>query len=203
MPEFKTIHPKKNSNRVFWFLSRIFMLLFVFYGFLIIYIQFFPEKTSLDKPVTLAVVLGAGINRDSTPSFTLKMRLNKALELYRQKKIRLFFISGRIAEVFVMKRYLEQYGIPKSKIVEDSEGINTFHTIKNVKKYSRKDVLYEKVVFVSQRYHLPRIALLIHKQGLKHAQLVATDTRTISQSQYLSTVLREGLAMIKAIVLDN
>ena len=59
-------------------------------------------------------------------------------------------------EVTVMKNYLLEHGIPEEDIITDNYGISTYDSIYRVKNVYKSN----KVVIVSQRYHLYRALFL-------------------------------------------
>jgi len=106
------------------------------------------------------VVLGAGIRRGK-PSPMLEDRLKTGISLYNND------ISNKILitcdhmnddydEVTVMKNYLLEHGIPEEDIITDNYGISTYDSIYRVKNVYKSN----KVVIVSQRYHLYRALFL-------------------------------------------
>ena len=66
-------------------------------------------------------------------------------------------------EVTVMKNYLLDQGIPEEDIVLDNYGISTYDSIYRVKDVYKAN----KVVIVSQRYHLYRALLLSNNLNLE------------------------------------
>ena len=111
------------------------------------------------------------------------------------------FISGKLYEIYVMKSYLLKNNVNREDIIIDQNGINTYHTIKNIKLYisSNKNI---STIFISQRYHLPRIKLLIARIGIKNNLLISTDHKKIDKDEEISIILRESFAIIKSFILD-
>lgn len=106
------------------------------------------------------VVLGAGIRRDK-PSPMLEDRLKTGILLYNNDISNKILITGDhmnddYDEVTVMKNYLLEHGIPEEDIITDDYGISTYDSIYRVKNVYKSN----KVVIVSQRYHLYRALFL-------------------------------------------
>lgn len=106
------------------------------------------------------VVLGAGIRRDK-PSPMLEDRLKTGILLYNNDISNKILITGDhmnddYDEVTVMKNYLLEHGIPEEDIITDNYGISTYDSIYRVKNVYKSN----KVVIVSQRYHLYRALFL-------------------------------------------
>ena len=106
------------------------------------------------------VVLGAGIRRGK-PSPLLEDRLKTGISLYNNDISNKILITGDhmnddYDEVTVMKNYLLEHGIPEEDIITDNYGISTYDSIYRVKNVYKSN----KVVIVSQRYHLYRALFL-------------------------------------------
>lgn len=106
------------------------------------------------------VVLGAGIRRGK-PSPMLEDRLKTGIILYNNDISKKILITGDhmnddYDEVTVMKNYLLEHGIPEEDIITDNYGISTYDSIYRVKNVYKSN----KVVIVSQRYHLYRALFL-------------------------------------------
>lgn len=106
------------------------------------------------------VILGAGIRRGK-PSPMLEDRLKTGISLYNNDISNKILITGDhmnddYDEVTVMKNYLLEHGIPEEDIITDNYGISTYDSIYRVKNVYKSN----KVVVVSQRYHLYRALFL-------------------------------------------
>ena len=106
------------------------------------------------------VVLGAGIRRGKA-SPMLEDRLKTGISLYNNDISNKILITGDhmnddYDEVTVMKNYLLEHGIPEEDIITDNYGISTYDSIYRVKNVYKSN----KVVIVSQRYHLYRALFL-------------------------------------------
>lgn len=113
------------------------------------------------------VILGAGIRRGK-PSPMLEDRLKTGISLYNNDISNKILITGDhenndYDEVTVMKNYLLDQGIPEEDIVLDNYGISTYDSIYRVKDVYKAN----KVVIVSQRYHLYRALLLSNNLNLE------------------------------------
>ena len=113
------------------------------------------------------VVLGAGIRRGK-PSPMLEDRLKTGISLYNNDISNKILITGDhmnddYDEVTVMKNYLLEHGIPEEDIITDNYGISTYDSIYRVKNVYKSN----KVVIVSQRYHLYRALFLSDNLDLK------------------------------------
>jgi len=140
-----------------------FFILFLFYLFIFIYFQ--NKIISIDEiPVCKTVlVLGAGLERDGTPSDILADRLISTLEVSRHKRPEKIILSGArskngLSEPQAMENYLLKKQVDKTIIKLDKKGFSTFHSIQNI---SNQKSIYP-IILISQRFHLCRALFLCH-----------------------------------------
>lgn len=117
-------------------------------------------NSELLTDIDYIVILGAGIRRGK-PSPMLEDRLKTGISLYNNDISNKILITGDhmnddYDEVTVMKNYLLEHGIPEEDIITDNYGISTYDSIYRVKNVYKSN----KVVIVSQRYHLYRALFL-------------------------------------------
>ncbi len=143
----------------------------------------------------VALLLGASISADGTPSVVLKERADKAIDLYRAGKVKKILVSGdngtqQYDEVYPVGKYLRAVGIPESDIFLDYAGFDTFSSM-----YRAKTVFdAPSIIVVSQRFHLPRALYIAHRLGL-----VAYGIDAGGNEHYLDNFLREIPASVKAL----
>lgn len=129
-------------------------------------------------PKRAAVVFGAGLNSDGSPTRVLRDRVITAARLYEQGKVEKLLMSGdnrfiEYNEPGAMKNYAVGLGIPEDVIVLDYAGRRTYDTC------YRAGAIFElsDVILVTQRFHLPRALYTCQKLGLT-AVGVAADRRS-------------------------
>ena len=189
-----------NTKKVVLLISAIIAFLVISVASLFVWVAFYPTKNDFNGTRTVGLVFGAGISKNSEPSIALKQRLDKAIELYQESKIQLLMVSGTVEEVTVMQKYLVNCGIPKTSIVGDREGANTYETLNNYKRLAVQYGWNGGVVFISQRYHLPRISLIAERLGITNPELIAAQNRDIESDEHFNFVSREVLGMIKILI---
>ena len=141
------------------------------------------------------LVLGCGVRDDGTPSHMLEDRLRRGVELYKAGAAPKILMSGdhgrtHYDEVNTMKQYAIDAGVPSEDIFMDHAGFSTYESM-----YRAKDIFCaEKILIVSQEYHLHRAIYLARALGLE-AYGVAADYRTYSGQLYRD--IREILARDK------
>ena len=147
------------------------------------------------------VVLGAGIRRGK-PSPMLEDRLKTGISLYNNDISNKILITGDhmnddYDEVTVMKNYLLEHGIPEEDIITDNYGISTYDSIYRVKNVYKSN----KVVIVSQRYHLYRALFLSDNLDLE-SYGVEADLRYYYGQRYreIREILARNKDFIKGII---
>ncbi len=70
----------------------------------------------------VAIVLGARVENDGTPSNTLYDRVLTGVQLYHAAKTRKLLLSGGNTEPAVMKRLALELGVPESDMIVDDLG---------------------------------------------------------------------------------
>ena len=141
------------------------------------------------------VVLGCQVRSDGTPSHMLEDRLKRGVALYELGASPKILMSGDHGtkgydEVNTMKAYAIEAGIPTGDIFMDHAGFSTYETI-----YRAKEIFgAEKIIVVTQQYHLYRAMYIAKAAGLE-VYGVAADYR--SYSGQFSRDVREVLARVK------
>ncbi|NBB51458.1 YdcF family protein [Rhizobium sp. CRIBSB] len=121
-------------------------------------------------PGDVAVVLGNQVYRDGTPSPRLAARLDRAVELVEQGRIRWVIVSGGtgregVPEGDAMKRYLVGRGVRAASIIVDNAGVDTWATASNAHSIMQALGL-KRAIVVSQYFHIARTRLAFRKHGL-------------------------------------
>lgn len=135
------------------------------------------------RPATVAVVPGASVYKNE-PSPVLKDRLDCALELYHQGKVRKILLSGDNGSIYYnevkpMLLYILKNEVNERDIFVDHAGFRTLDTLVRAKEiFQVKDL-----IFVSQRVYQPRAAFLANKIGLKF-QAFEADRRIYTSGPF-------------------
>lgn len=131
--------------------------------------------------VDAILVLGAYVLPDGTASSMLNDRLNEGYELYEQGKAPKILVSGDHGrkdydEVNAMKNFLMNKGVPGRDIFMDHAGFSTYESV-----YRARDIFrVQKVIIVTQEYHLMRAVFLAREMGLE-AYGAASDKHDYGQ----------------------
>ncbi len=145
-------------------------------------------------PHKVAIVFGAGLWRDGTPTPVLRDRIETAAELYFQGKVEKILMSGDnrfidYNEPGAMKQYAISLGIPGEDIVLDFAGRRTYDTC-----YRAKNIFgIDNAILVTQKFHLPRALYICKQLGIKVTG-IAADRRVYSVHSSAFWRLREFVA---------
>ncbi len=148
---------------------------------------------------TVAVVFGAAVRADSTPSQYLAARLDLARELWAAGKVRVILVSGdnrarNYDEPTAMRDYLVRAGVPAELVVRDFAGFDSYATCVR----AREVFGVTGAVLVSQDYHLPRVVRICRSVGI---DAVGVGSRIgAGTSTWQAGARREVLADVKAVV---
>jgi SanA protein len=156
----------------------------------------YPPNTVPEKPV--ALVLGAGLNRDGTPGIVLRDRVDTAVDLYFAGKVTKILMSGDNSTIHynepgAMREYALSLGVPDEDIVLDYAGRRTYDSC------YRAGAIFgvDEVIVITQRFHLSRAIFLC--SGLKINTVgVSADDSHYPQRRYLYWRLREVIASVVA-----
>lgn len=125
------------------------------------------EASELDD-VDCIIVLGCQVTDDGRPCAMLNERLMCGIELYELGASPKILMSGDHGkadydEVNTMKRIAVEEGVPSEDVFMDHAGFSTYETV-----YRAKEIFKaEKVIIVTQEYHLYRALYIADKLGLE------------------------------------
>lgn len=156
----------------------------------------FPLAEAPVAPV--ALVLGAQVYPDGTPSPFLAARLDLARQLYERGTVRAVLVSGdhgrwAYDEPGAMSRWLVERGVPARHVVQDHAGFDTYDSCVR----ARRVFGVERLIVVTQTYHLERAVALCRHAGIETAG-VGDDSVSRFADAWRRAVTRERLAAVKA-----
>ncbi len=157
---------------------------------------FLPEDVP-EAPV--ALVLGAGLNRDGSPGVVLRDRVETAAELYFSGKVEKLLMSGdNISQYYnepgAMFEYALSLGVPGEDIVLDPAGIRTYDSC-----YRARDIFgVNQLIIVTQSFHLPRALFICNALNIE-AYGVTADDANYNRRGYIFWWAREIPASSAAI----
>ncbi|MEK6573024.1 MAG: ElyC/SanA/YdcF family protein, partial [Chloroflexota bacterium] len=154
------------------------------------------EQVAPTAPV--AIVFGAGLLRDGSPTLILRDRVETAAQLYWTGKAKTILLSGdnrfvNYNEPKAMRDYALSLGLPESALVLDYAGRRTYDTCLRAKEIFG----VSKALLVTQHYHLDRALLTCDTLGLD-VQGVAADRSPYPRRPFVLWWLREIPATTQA-----
>lgn len=146
----------------------------------------------------IALVLGCSVLKDGSPSKMLRDRLDAAIKLYEEGKVKKILITGdhtkTYSEITTMYTYLKEQGISEDVIEVDEKGYSTNESLINYKANHKN----KNVIIVTQEYHLYR-ALFIAKE--LELDAIGAQAKKVNYNGQLFREIREVLARNKDFLL--
>ena len=186
-------------------LTIITYLEFILIATIILGVTAAKKVPTFDKDYIL--ILGCQINRDGTLTKLLKGRADRAIEFAEMQKKKtgksiVFVPSGGqgndeiISEGEAIKRYLLESGIPESKIIAETESVNTFENLGKsmalIKKKSKNTD--PNIAFSTTNYHVFRAGIFATQQGI-HAEGIGSKTKRYF---WVNAFVREFVATLRS-----
>jgi vancomycin permeability regulator SanA len=172
----------KKILKILWRFTLILCLLVLIGLFLpkLIILLYAAPRTFIADNVPaerVAIVFGAGLRRDGTPTAILRDRVETAVQLYQQGKVTKLLMSGdnrfiEYNEPEAMRQYALDLGIPDKDIVLDYAGRRTYDTCYRAKAIFQVD----SAILVTQDFHLPRALFLCNGFGVESNGVEANNT---------------------------
>ena len=123
----------------------------------------------------VAIIFGAGLRRDGTPTAMLRDRVLTGAELYFDGQVEKLLMSGDnrfvdYNEPESMRQFALSIGVPEEAIVLDYAGRRTYDTC-----YRAKAIFgVDRALLVTQGFHLPRALFLCNMLGMETLGVEAT-----------------------------
>lgn len=136
--------------------------------------RLFTGDTVSHKPI--AIVFGAGLQRNGTPSPVLRDRVETAAQLYTDGKVDKLLMSGdnrfvNYNEPGAMRDYAISLGVPDEDIVLDYAGRRTYDTC-----YRARHIFgVHEAVLITQGFHMPRALVTCNNLGLESVGVQASN----------------------------
>lgn len=143
------------------------------------------DTVAAESPPRIAIVLGARVWQDGTPSHALYDRVVTAVDLYKAGKVKKLLMSGdnpthQYDEPTAMKKTAMELGVPEQDIVLDFAGRRTYDTC-----YRAKEIFEVKsAVIVTQEFHLPRSLYLCNSMGIDSIGIKANRREYIAEDYW-------------------
>ena len=142
----------------------------------------------------IAIVFGAKLKWDGSPSAVLRDRVLAATDLYLAGKVNKLLMSGGSLEPSAMRTLAVEQGVLEEDIMLDEGGLRTYDTC-----YRAKNVFeLDEAILVTTPFHLPRAVYLCHFLGIDVQGVEARDGTYWRGSTFFWTV-RESMATAVAL----
>lgn len=159
-----------------------------------------------ERPV--AIVFGAGLEPDGSPSMALRDRLDGAVAAFEAGRVPHLLMTGdnsstQYDEVTAMRDYVVARGVPAEAVTRDYAGFDTYDSC-----YRARDVFgVRAAVLITQDYHLPRAVYVCRALGIDAVGLQIPDWQHHPErmswawpgDMARSYTVREWVARLKAV----
>ncbi len=160
--------------------------------------QVYSIENAPSQPV--AIVFGAGLWRDGTPTTVLRDRIETAAQLFNSGKVQKILMSGDnrfeyYNEPGAMREYALNLGVPASAIVLDYAGRSTYDTC-----YRARAIFgIQQAILVTQSFHIPRALYTCNALGMNTIGVVS-DLRQYRLASLFYWNIREFPATLTALL---
>lgn len=155
-------------------------------------------QTETAPPARVAIIFGAGLRRDGSPTAVLRDRVQTGVDLYFDGKVEKLLMSGDNSTPFynepeAMRQYALSLGVPVEDIVLDYAGSRTYDTC------YRANIIFglDSALLVTQPFHLPRALFLCNSLGVD-ASGVEANNLNYRRSSLVIWNIREQMATLAA-----
>lgn len=150
------------------------------------------------RPPDCAIILGASVRADGTPSEILKLRLDKGIDLYKKRLVKKLLLTGdngkiEYNEVEVMKDYALSKGVPGEDIFLDHAGFSTYESMYRAKHVFKVD----KALIITQKFHETRSVYIGRKLGV---EVYGVPSGDVKRKNNRRDIIREFFARSKDFV---
>lgn len=140
-------------------------------------------------------VPGMAVYGERKPGLGLQARLERALELWKEKRAPLIVVSGGnkgdFNESEVMVEWLREHGVPGDAIIAESRSRSTReNAIYSAPMMHQRGI--KRALIVSQNMHLPRVQICLHDEGIETINAPCNGTPSIA---VIIPLAREALLM--------
>ena len=140
--------------------------------------------TRYERQADCAIVFGARVWDDGTPSDALADRVDEAIRLYQRGFVGALVMSGAIddrngfSEPEVMRARAVARGVPAEAVLLDEAGIDTASTVRNSAALMRRSG-FGAALAVTHYYHEPRTKMLFERAGVRTYTVPAKMSRRL------------------------
>lgn len=175
-------------------LARFALTSAVVAGALPLLLMFTFGPTNYAREADCAVIFGARVWDDGTPSLALSDRVDEGIRLYHKGLAKRLVMSGAIdrhngySEPEVMKKRAVLAGVAEADVILDEAGVDTSATVRNTAELMKHEG-FVKALAISHYYHQPRVKMLFSRAHVRVYTVPARMTRRLMKEPYF--ILRE------------
>ncbi|MEG0526396.1 MAG: YdcF family protein [Longicatena sp.] len=145
-----------------WFIG---IICFVIMANIYLWMMFPSHKKAKHVHYDACIILGSPASKDGTCSRMQKSRMDRAIELYKAKKVSTLIISGgcvcnAYSEAGVMKSYALSKGIDEANIILEEKARNTYENLLYSKEICEQYNLHT-VIVVTSNFHVRRASFFV------------------------------------------
>jgi vancomycin permeability regulator SanA len=143
------------------------------------------DQIPAEEPKRTAIVFGAKVWPDGSPSNSLYDRVITGVELYRGGRVNKLLMSGdktgeNYDEPDAMEKLALDLGVPEADIILDNDGKKTYLTCIRAKEIYN----VQKAILVTQDYHQPRALYLCNNLGVDSIGITANRRAYVGEWYY-------------------
>lgn len=158
-----------------------------------------PKKRWEQDRYDCAIVCGCQVKEDGIPSDMLKARVEKAVELWKEKKVRYLIMSGAAVhntyvEAEAMKRYAMELGVPEEYILEEKQAVSTYHNLIHSTRMM-KNCGFRDCVVVTNSWHLRKADHYARQSGMRYVMEAADAPKGQSLKETIRLHIQTNLHM--------
>jgi len=187
------------------FYSGMILFVIVFMIFCVLILGYTLEN--IPENPDLVIVLGCQV-RGYDPGNLLRYRLETALETLNKYPDSICIVSGGqgpdeiVPESKVMKKYLADKGIEKTRIYEEDRSSSSFQNLGFSQKVIEKNHLKsDNIIIITSQYHVPR-AVMIANRIYPDTKIYAVKSST-PFALFSAGIVREFFAFVKSFIFDK
>lgn len=156
------------------------------------------------QPAQVAIVLGASVWPEATPSPTLASRTLAAVYLYDENMVQWIATTGGVSgdypsEGSVAAALAQQHGVSEDRLLIEGTSTNTWQNLKNLMPLLQEQGISDAII-VSDSFHLGRAQRMAYDLGLQKVQVYACQS-VFSDSTMLWYEFREVAALMSYLFL--
>lgn len=181
-------------------LKSVVVLAAIIYAASLFCVLYFAVFKHLPEHADAAVVLGAKVNLNNTPSDPLLNRTTEAVHLFQEKKVSWIITTGGqglgyLPESKSARSIALKDGVPLANILFETDSHTTYENIEDALPVIQSHSIHS-VVIVSDRFHLARGVIVAKFFGINPVYWDYPDSSSYTSKELLINYARESAALI-------